>query len=407
MEGLIQLIAGALPELLAPLAVILVSLTAFGAFALLGIVRYRRLRSGTPAKKTRLVLGLVVAFAGLLLSAWLLMEFVLFQSILKTATRHLSEKSGIEFSYASASGFFSTGRLRFKGASVRRSKAGQDAFHLRLDELSIDARPWSLLKGDLSLQSVRLVGIRGRYERVAGIERKPRKPLTADVLDVVDARVDWVLHREGKPDFSLPLGVERFQVRPFDSVNAAFTMLFRGDGAGSVADAPWAASGQGTGDARVTTWTATSVPVQLLAGFLGEPFDWFENGTVDVDVTDHWRHGEKTEVDLRWKLLFHDLRVAVPERIEGLRRRFGSAVAALANKHPRELSLEFTMTLDEKGLLGRMSPEGLELWDSLAAGLIDEFASRSGLPPDTARDLGRAVWGKLKSWLENRARGKR
>jgi hypothetical protein len=379
-----------------------------------GLIEWRQVRTPpaaaptpSPGRKKRWGLRLALGVAGLLLTVWILTEFVFFPSILNSATKHLSEKSGIEVSYASASGWLSTGRVTFKGAAVRRSAAGQDAFDLRLEELTIDARPWSLLKGDVSLERVRVIGIRGRYERLAGVERKPRKPFTADVLEVVDSRVDWILHREGKPDFTLPLGVERFQVRPFDSVNAAFSVLFRGDGAGSIADAPWVVSGQGTGEGRHTTWTAKRVPVQLLAGFLGEPFDWFESGSVDVDVRDSWRRGEKTDVDLRWKLLFHDLRVAVPERIEGIKRRFGSAMSALANKHPRELPLEFTMTIGEQGLMGRMSPEGLELWDALAAGLIDEFAARSGLPPDSVRELGRAVWGKLKGWLENRARGKR
>ncbi len=421
MEGLILLIAETLAVLLVPLmlgeVVCLIAL-ALGAVAAYGAAAFKTISSRrapeaaekpapSPGKTRRLALRLALGLTAFLLAVWVLIEVAFLPSILRYASRQLSEKSGIEFAYASASGWLSTGRLTFKDVGVRRRAAGQDAFDLRLDELSVDARPWRLLRGDVSLESIRLAGIRGRYERLAGVERKPRKPFTADVLEVVDARIDWILHREGKPDFTLPLGVERFQVRPFDSVNAAFAVLFRGDGAGTIADTPWVISGQGTGEGRQTTWTTTRVPVQLLAGFLGEPFDWFESGTVDVDVTDHWRRGEKTEVDLRWKLLFHDLRVAVPERIEGIKRRFGSALTALANKHPRELPLEFTMTLGEQGLMGRMSPEGLELWDALAAGLIDEFAARSGLPPDSVRELGRAVWGKLKGWLENRARGKR
>jgi hypothetical protein len=409
MEGLIFLVAEALGILVLPIAfeLICLFLEVFFLMSEAGVLVFRQASPTAPKKFRRWVHRIALGGAVAFLVAWVLMEFVCFQPIVKGVTQRIAERSGIEISYASAGGTLSTGRVVLRGMTARRTLAGQDAFDLRVDELEIDARPLSLLRSELSLESIRVRGVRGRYERLAGVERKPRKPFTSDVLEIVDATIDWILHRDGKPDFALPLAVERLEVRPFDSVNAAFAVLFRSDGKGTIAGAPWEIAGQGAGVARRTTWKAAAVPVELLASYLGEPFDWFRSGTVDVDVADSWVYGPKVEVDLRWHLRFHDLKVAVPERIEGLKRRLGDAVAALANRHPKELPLEFTMTLDKRGLMGRMSIEALELWDSLAAGLIEELAERSGVAAETIRELGRTTWTRLKSWMERRARGKR
>src|SRR5881392_787951 len=116
MEGLIQLIAEALAALLAPLVegFVLLIVLALGALSSLGSAIFKGIFSRTPpaaaletapvpGKGRRLALRLALGFAGLVLLGWVLMEFVLFPSILTSAARHLSEKSGIEFSYASAS----------------------------------------------------------------------------------------------------------------------------------------------------------------------------------------------------------------------------------------------------------------------------------------------------------------
>jgi len=409
MEGLILLVAEALAALLVPLLVAAGALGAWlvGALAALVGAFARAAKEAVPSPKRRQLLRVSLGACVLLTAGWALLEFALFQPLVRAAAARITRKSGIELSFESARGWFSTGRLVLKGVHVRQVGAGKDVYDLRMETLDLDARVLSLLRGEISMESIHVQGIRGRYEHPSGLEHPPRKPFTSDVLEIADAQVDWVLRREGRPDLTLPLTVDRLRLQPFESVNAAFSVLFRGDGTGTLSDAPWAIDGEGQGEGRRTVWTARRLPVGLFSSFLGEPFDWLESGTVDVHVIDAWRRGEKTEVDLRWSLLFHDLRVAVPPRIDGLKRRLGDAVAGLANRHPKELPLEFTMTLDEKGFKGRMSLETLELWDALAAGLIDELASRSGLAAETIRELGRAGWGKLKGWLENRAKVKK
>jgi hypothetical protein len=251
----------------------------------------------------------------------------------------VGRKSGLELSFGSARGWLTTGRLVLKDVKARRGGSDRDYFDLRIEELEIDARPLSLLRGELSLEVIRVRGARGAYDRQGGIDRPPRKPFSADRLEIADARVDWTLHRPERSDF------------------------------------------------------------------LGEPFDWLAEGTVDVRVTDLWRLGEKPEVDLDRHVVFRDLRAALPDRVQGVKRKFGEAV--LASRHPKELPLRFTLRLDERGFKGKLSIEALELWDALAAVIVDELAGLAGVTKEALREAGGAAWGKLKGWLEKRARGGR
>jgi hypothetical protein len=411
MEGLLLLVLepllALLASILAPLVALVLDLVVGAASLAWQGAALLRLRRGGPAPPRRSPWPMRVAVAGfsLLLVAWLLLEFAFFGAAVRTACERVGRKSGLELSFGSARGWLTTGHLVLKDVKARRGGSDGDSFDLRIEELEIDARPLSLLRGELSLEVIRVRGARGAYDRQGGIDRPPRKPFSADRLEIADARVDWRLHRPERSDFKADLVIERLHVVPFESANAAFCVLFRGDGRGSLAGAPWEITGTGDGAGRRTTWTADRVPVRLLSDFLGEPFDWLAEGTVDVRVTDRWRLGEKPEVDLDWHVVFRDLRAALPDRVQGVKRKFGEAVVVLANRHPKELPLRFTLTLDERGFKGKLSIEALELWDALAAVIVDELAGLAGVTKESIRDASGAAWGKLKGWLEKRARG--
>ncbi len=400
------LLAAALPVLEVVLGVITLALE--GAAALLPRREGAAEPSAPPpppAPRRRWPLRVALGAAGLVLVAWGLLEFAFFGVAVRTALDRAGRKEGLELDYGSAGGWLTTGRLAFRDVKVRRPGGDRDSFDLVIRELEVDARTLSLLQGEILLEAIRVRGVRGTYERQGGAERPPRRPFAADLLEVADARLDWTLRRPDRPDVRLDLEIERLRVAPFESANAAFCVLFRGDGRGSLAGAPWEISGEGYGNGRRTAWKADRVPVRLLSDFLGEPLDWLSEGTVDVRVTDRWRRGEKTEVDLDWRVVFRDLRVAVPDRVEGIRRKVGDAIVALAGRNPKELPLAFTLTLDERGLKGRLSIEGLEIWDAFAAALVDDLAARAGVAKETIREIGRSSWGRMKGWLERRARG--
>ena len=399
MEGLVLLIL----ELILPLAalagaVVAVLAALFGAlleavFHLLpaawSVARWAA--SSLAARRVRRVLLGVAAAIGL---ALILVQTVFFQPIVRRIAAAVQARAGIELGFARASGNLLSGRVVLHDATARRSSDPAAAFDVAAREMEVDVRLLSLLGGTVSIESVRVAGARGAYTRGSGIERPPRKPFKADVLRLEDVEIAWTLRRPDKPDFHLPLKIDLLEARPFSARDAAFSVLFRSNATGAINGAPFRITGEGDGDGRRTAWTAERVPVRLMADFLGEPFDWLSDGTADVKVTDAWRRGAKTEVDLHWNVVFRDPKAAVPERIAGFRRKVAEGMVALINRKPREIPLDFKLTLNGEGFMGSMSIEALELWDAVADAAAAGLAESMGLQPETGK--------KGLEWLKKR-----
>ncbi len=410
MEGLVLVILDAVFAVFVEVAIAVFSVLVSLFFSLLGMLvrlwngrhpeapRFRV--SPVFARRLRRVLLGFTAAVGL---ALILAQTVFFQPLVRRLCAAAKERTGIEVDFSRASGNLLAGRVTLHETALKRTSSPSANFDLTVKELEIDVRLLRLLTGTVSLQSARASGLRGSYSKLSGPEQPPRKPFQSDVLLVEDAELSYTVQRADRPPFTAPLRVDRLEARPFEAQNAAFSILFRSNAAGSIAGAPFAITGEGDGEGRRTHWTADRVPVAFLADFLGPPFDWVREGTASVSVHDAWKRGPPLEVDLAWKVVLHDPRAAVPERITGLPRRVAESVVAFINRKPREIPLAFVLTLDGNGFMGRMSPEGLALWDAVADTLVVELAEASGLPPDVLRDWGRAGLQKLKGFLRRKA----
>ncbi|HYE98528.1 MAG TPA: hypothetical protein VEJ18_06430 [Planctomycetota bacterium] len=408
MEGLILLLGEALFAFLAPLfglatGVMSAVVSAVAEIALRLVPAMPSPRLAVPRKWVRRLSLATLAVGALLLIGLVLLETVFFRSAVQAAVDRIATRSGIRITYEKASGFLLGARVRLDGVTARRSGHDGGDFDLRIETLEVDARLWSLLRKEASFEFFRLKRVRGRYDRVAGVERGPRKPFAADAMEIADAEITWVLKRPDRPDFALPLRIDRLQSAPFDARNAAFSLLFRTTAFGAIAGAPFEIRSEGTGDGRKTAWRAQAVPVRLMADFLGEPFDWLSGGTADVHVDDEWRRGDRTFVDLHWRIVFKNLTAEVPPRISGFKRRVAEGVVGFVQRHPAELPLDFTLRLDEEGFRGRMSVETLGLWHAVARAAAEELAERAGLPPDVVREYARDGWGTFKEFLKKRA----
>lgn len=395
MEGLVLLVL----ELVLPLALLAggllleaVALLAGGVQVVLAL--FGRARSVWGRRLRRLTLGAAAA-VGL---AFILLQTVFFQPVVRRIAAAAKARSGIELTFARASGNLLGGRVVLHESRAVRSTDPAAVFDVTAREMEVDVRLLGLLGGRVSIESIRVSGARGTYTRVMGVERPPRKDYRADVLLLEDAEIAWTLKRADKPDFHLPVKIERLEARPFSARDAAYSALFQSKGRGTLAGAPFTISDEG-GHA---TWTAERLPVKLLADFLGEPFDWLSSGTADVVVTDHWRQSAKNEVDLHWKGTLRDPKAAVPDRVAGLRRTIANGMVNLLNKGSREIPLDFTLTLNGDGFKGSMSIESLELWDAVAGAVAAELGDLMGLKPGTLQTAGK----KSLDWLKSRLKPK-
>jgi hypothetical protein len=393
VEGLVLLVL----ELVLPLALLAGLVLVEAAALLAGLVQaafafLTRKRDGPPSALGRRLRRITLGAAAALGFAIILVQTVFFQPIVRRLAAAVQARAGIELSFASASGNLLAGRVTLLEGRARRTSDPAATFDITAREMEVDVRLLSLISGEVSIEAVRVAGARGAYTRASGVERPPRKGFQADVLLLEDAEIAWTLRRPDRPDFTLPLRVDRLEARPFVARDAAHAVLFRSKTSGTLAGAPFTIRDDG-GHA---TWTAERVPVRVLADFLGEPFDWLSEGTADVVVTDAWKDNK---VDLHWKGVLRDPKAAVPERITGLRRKISEGMVALVNRGSREIPLDFTLALNGDGFKGSMSIESLELWDAMAGAVAAELGDLMGFKPGS-------VGQKSLDWLKRRLKPK-
>jgi hypothetical protein len=341
-------------------------------------------------------LGLTIA----LTIGVVLLNTVLFEPTLRRGLRHAREKTGVDVQFETARGNFLSGSVTLQGVTVKRKDDVRSNIDLTIREAKAHVSLSSLMNSTVHVGGLRLVDIQGTYQ--CGRIKQQRRDFVIDELIVENATVDLKEPDTDVPAPALPLKIDRLECRPLHRDSAIFDLLFRSNGQGTIAGAPFEIRTETTTHGRTTSWKARAIPVAFLAGYVGEPLDWLTGGTVDVDVADEWSDGPTTEIDSRWKLDFHDITAAVPPRVTGFKRAVAEPVARFIQAHPAHLPLEFRLKLDKGHFTGAASVETTGVLKAAADGMLEEMARRARLPVETLKELGRRTLDEFKKFVEKR-----
>lgn len=344
----------------------------------------------------KVVLGLTAVTTILII----LLNTVLFEPTLRRGLARAREKTGMDVRFESARGNFLTGAVTLQNVTVRRKDAVRSNIDLKIREAKADVSLASLTRSTVHVHGMRVVDVQGTYQR--GRVKLPHRDFVIDELIVENAVVDLKEPDTDVPAPPLPLVIDRLECRPLRRDSAIFDLLFRSNGKGTVAGAPFEIGSTTTTHGRTTTWKARAVPVAFLAGYLGEPFDWLTSGTVDVDVADDWSDEPSTEIDSHWKLDFRGVAAAVPPRITGFKRAVAEPVARFIQAHPAHLPLEFHLKLDKGHFTGAASVETTGILKAAADGMLEEMARKAMVPVETVKELGRRALDDFKKFVERR-----
>jgi len=359
-------------------------------------------RSETSEKKVtpwmrrlgKVLLGLTAAATLLIV----LLNTVLFESTLRRSLAHAREKTGVDVRFESAHGNFLTGSVTLQGVTVQRQDSLRSNIDLKIREAKADVSLMSLTRSTVHFDGLRVADVEGTYQR--GRIKLPHRDFIIETLIIENASVDLKEPDTDVPAPALPLKIDHLECRPLRRDTAIFDLLFRSNGQGAIAGAPFEIHTDAATHGRTTTWKATAIPVGFLAGYLGEPFDWLTAGTVDVDVVDSWSDGPSTAIDSNWKLDFHDIAAAVPGRITGFKRAVAEPVARFIQAHPAHLPLEFHLKLDKGHFTGAASVETTGILKAAVDGMLEEMARRAKVPIETLKELGRRALDDFKKFVE-------
>lgn len=336
--------------------------------------------------------------------AGVLINTVFFESTLRWAFNQVYDKTDMRLEFESADGNLFAGRIELDGVTIKRVNHPESNMDLTIKRLEIDLSVLSIAVGARVVEFARIEELRGTLEYVAKAERlNPRKPVVLERLEVTDAQIRFVDHRPRAGKFEIDLVLESLQSSPISTLTYVFDLLFRSDLKGSLGGSPIEVV-TSRDDGFRSHWIIQQLPVNIAAMYIGQPFDWLEGGTVDVDVMNQFRDSDD-EVHADWSLVLKDVSAKVPDKTSVLIRPIAEKFVEFVNKQPDELPLQFEMTLSRNNIEESASIAASGLWKALRGPILKAIATVAGFETskiDDTVDKAKGILGKARDAWKSR-----
>ncbi|MCL4202342.1 MAG: DUF748 domain-containing protein [Pirellulaceae bacterium] len=327
---------------------------------------------------------------------WLLDDLVRWQLV------RAERETGVAVAFGSMHGSVWTGEAVLLEVTAKRAGSPLSNFDLSARRVRINLAVWEMLFLRAKLEQFEIHEVLGTYERIGMSERlQPRRPFRIGRLEVTNASVQIRDHTRPKP-VQAQVEVHSLRVEPLRSDWAIFDVLFRGNAAGRINGHAFSVATRELADGRQTQWHAQGLPVELLAPYIGGPLLWIESGALDLEVTDRWKIGQQTEIDLHWQFTLRDVRAEVPANASRTTTVFATPAVAFLNRHPNRLALEFEVAVDRERFHFAASPEAAGLTNAVGQALAEEIGRLAGIEPEDIRRAAMAGWTQFKDFLDKR-----
>lgn len=324
----------------------------------------------------------------LLAGALLVVDLVFFEPLVNVVLGSIDDRDDLEVRFAHAEGSFILGRIeidQLELAGTRGDPADPSArFELEVAELVIDIDTAALLAAELAVEDLSLDGVRGSYDRLrrSAPEREredadPAREFRVDRLHV--GALDLVVRdRVGGTTRELPLALAELDVGPLRSDLAAFDMLYRSRGRGSIAGIAFELRSHELEGVPQTTLEVHDIPLAELGAALERAAGVRAGGEADLVMVNRY-HADTSppELELDVEVRLRGLDIQAGERATlGAKVMLELAGKALDRLGP-EFPIAFELRVGEDELAGARSLSdsgiGERLGDAIASALRDEL----------------------------------
>lgn len=286
----------------------------------------------------------------------------------------VESRQGMSISYSGVRGNLFLGHVVFEGLQVRRATHDRSTFDLTVAHVDLQMNLWSAFSDPVSLSSLDVRGVRGRFERHSKPDpMRPRRRFVVHELSVEDLELQLVDATVRHGTLDVPVRIAAATSRPLRSDYVLFDALFRSNISGEIAGRPVQVETERDAAGRQTRWRGESLPLALAAHWVAGPFRWIDSGLLDVRVDDRWRREEAIYIDCHWRLTLRDLVARVPPDLGLLKGTAARGVVAWVNRRKKPLEVEFDFTFEEDDFLGRSSLDGTTFVDKLAEAVETTF----------------------------------
>jgi len=380
-----------LPLILWALIVIELVLGTLGT--LVGIVLGRRspgdlIRRQWLRLRRRLVWSLLLLALGLVL-----VDLVFFEPLVNVVLGSIDDRDDLEVRFAHAEGSFILGRIeidKLELAGVRGELDDPNArFELSIDALVIDIDTAALLVADFAIEELSLDGVHGSFDRFrrGPPKREPEQPgparefrvdrLHVGALDLVVRDHVGVDPALAKPR-ELALELAELDIGPLRSDNAAFDMLYRSRGRGSIRGVAFEFANHDVEGAPQMTLEIHDMPLAELAAPLERAAGVRASGSADLVVVDRYlADAEPPAVEIAVTLSLREFELRAGDKATlGTKVMLELAGRAL-EQLGRDFPVRFSLQISEADLAGSrgLAESGVaeRFADAAAKALRDEL----------------------------------
>jgi hypothetical protein len=373
----------------------------------------------------RIAIGSATLFA----TALLLINFVFLEETVRFAANTVEEKTGFEIQYDSVEGNIFTGAFAFVGLDLKQTQADKAQLSVKAQNLAANLSVWDFILGNRIIDSATLSQAEIELQTLPKAEKEEKSAIefaiafgkkaldgvnvsngsavlkapnyTIEDLHINDVSIH-VDDRSADTPTVYDIEIASFQSQPLRSHFATFDLLFRSNLDGTLNGSRLLISNTEANGQRHTKWATQDIPASVLASLIGGPFSLFEEGTVDVEVTDQWEAEQVNNLELDWAIKVSDAQARLPASTPELLKPLAQVWVDNINQNEEAWEFAFQLQLSEDQFKGASSLNAQQIWRDTIPVFIKQIAKKTGIKESTVKEKTTKALDAVKGFLERR-----
>lgn len=328
-------------------------------------------------------------------------NYLYFEEAVRFMLDKVKARVDIDVTFTTATGNFFSGRAILKDARIRRTFDEKSNFDLTAEEIAVDLDLLALLTFRYSLEYLHVSNLKGTFERKGKIDRAtPRRTYTIDKLIIKNLEMTITdLTRGGQP-IVVPLKIDNLVSRSFRSRMVIFDLLFKTSMNGLINQAPFTVETHIGEEEYTAEWTLHQLSVDQAGEYLFGDFNFLSKGDLDIEISNHCKVEQNSNIEMAWKMIFKNIEVQRPERLPRLLKDSAERLAAYLNDHMNEMAIDFRFLIAEQDFKDAVSLNGASIRPKLQRLFIRTLLQLVGENKEKIKNIGQKGIRRVKKFFE-------